>query len=187
MLGVRIIMVYVALLRGINVGGNNKMDMKLLKKTFERAGMEAVQTYINTGNIIFTSGEHSRTVLSQAMEKAIHTDFGLDIKVVTRSLSDFDTIMHALPETWTNDQAMKSDVMFLWDDVDYPSTLDLLTIKPDIDTVLYVAGAILWSVDKQNITKSGMMKLAGSKIYKQMTVRNVNTTRKIYELMRNVE
>lgn len=46
-------MVYVALLRGINVGGNNKIDMKLLKQTFEQAGMNDVVTYINTGNIIF--------------------------------------------------------------------------------------------------------------------------------------
>ncbi|MEX2104256.1 MAG: DUF1697 domain-containing protein, partial [Bacilli bacterium] len=82
---------------------------------------------------------------------------------------------------------MKSDVMFLWDDVDNESVLDLLVIKPEIDTVKYVAGAILWSVDRNNVSKSGMMKLVGSKIYQQMTVRNVNTTRKIYELMQNKE
>ncbi len=46
-------MIYVALLRGINVGGKNKIDMKLLKQTFERVGMNDVVTYINTGNIIF--------------------------------------------------------------------------------------------------------------------------------------
>ncbi len=47
-------MVFIALLRGINVGGNNKIDMKLLKQTFEQAGMNDVVTYINTGNIIFS-------------------------------------------------------------------------------------------------------------------------------------
>jgi len=78
---------------------------------------------------------------------------------------------------------MKSDVMFLWDEIDDESVLENLVIKPTIDTVIYVPGAILWSVDKQNVTKSGMSKIIGSKIYKQVTVRNVNTARKIYELM----
>jgi uncharacterized protein (DUF1697 family) len=53
--------------------------------------------------------------------------------------------------------------------------------------VKYVTGAILWSVHRENVTKSGMMKLAGSKIYQQMTIRNVNTTRQIYKLMQDVE
>ncbi len=82
-----------------------------------------------------------------------------------------------------NDKDMKSDVMFLWDEIDDESVLENLVIKPNIDTVKYVPGAILWSVDKKNVTKSGMSKIVGSKIYKQVTVRNVNTTRKIYELM----
>lgn len=176
-------MVYIALLRGINVGGKNKMDMKLLKKAFERVGMNSVVTYINSGNIIFTDNSQSRTKISHILEEAIHADFGLEIKVVVRSFDDFKKIMHSLPNSWTNDQQMKSDVLFLWDDVNDESVLDKLVIKPEFDTVKYVTGAILWSVDRKNVTKSGMMKLARSTIYQQMTVRNVNTTRKIYELM----
>lgn len=47
-------MIYIALLRGINVGGKNKIDMKLLTQSFEQVGMNNVVTYINTGNIIFS-------------------------------------------------------------------------------------------------------------------------------------
>ena len=54
-------MIYIALLRGINVGGNNKIDMKLLKLTFERVGMKSVKTYINSGNIIFINDGLSKT------------------------------------------------------------------------------------------------------------------------------
>lgn len=176
-------MVYVALLRGINVGGNNKIDMKLLKQVFEEAGMGNVSTYINTGNIIFTGGNSSATELSQLLEQAIHAKFGLQIKVVVRSIDDLALIMQDLPDSWINDQTMKSDVMFLWDDVNEESVLDKLTIKPDIDRVKYVPGAILWSVDRAAATRSGMMKLPGTKLYRQMTIRNVNTTRKIYQLM----
>lgn len=81
---------------------------------------------------------------------------------------------------------MRSDVLFLWDEIDDESVLNKLVIKPEIDTVKYVHGAILWSVEK-NITKSGMTKLVGSKPYQQITIRNVNTTRKIYELMQAAE
>lgn len=176
-------MVYVALLRGINVGGKNKIDMKLLKLSFEKAGMNDVVTYINTGNIIFSHSSQNKTELSRILEDAIHHDFGLQIKVVILSIEDVGGIIKPIPETWRNDKDMKSDVMFLWDEIDDESVLEKLVIKPDIDTVKYVPGAILWSVDKKNVTRSGMTKIIGTKLYKQVTVRNVNTARKIYELM----
>lgn len=176
-------MIYIALLRGINVGGNNKIDMKLLKQSFVRVGMKNVVTYINTGNIIFTQDDLSKSELSGVLEEVIHTDFGLQIKVIVRSLIDVRNIIQAIPDSWKNDKEMKSDVMFLWDEVDNQSVLEQLVIKPDIDTVKYVPGAILWSIDKKNLTKSGMSKIIGTKLYKLVTVRNVNTARKIYELM----
>ncbi|RTQ90821.1 DUF1697 domain-containing protein [Lysinibacillus telephonicus] len=176
-------MIYVALLRGINVGGNNKIDMKLLKQTFEQAGMNDVVTYINTGNIIFSYNGRSKPELSRILEEAIHNDFGLQIKVVVLSIDDVREIINAIPDTWKNDKDMSSDVMFLWDEIDDESVLENLVIKPNIDTVKYVPGAILWSVAKENVTKSGKSKIIGSKIYKQVTVRNVNTARKIFELM----
>ncbi|MET3696562.1 uncharacterized protein SAMN05877753_103193 [Bacillus oleivorans] len=176
-------MVYVALLRGINVGGKNKIDMKLLKQTFEQVGMNDVMTYINTGNIIFSYKGLSKTELSHFLEEAIHNDFGLQIKVVVRSVDEVREIINAIPKTWKNDKDMRSDVMFLWDEINDESVLGNLVIKPNIDTVKYVPGAILWSIDKKNVTKSGLSKIVGSKIYKQVTVRNVNTVRKIYELM----
>ncbi|CAM3916592.1 DUF1697 domain-containing protein [Aeromicrobium ponti] len=176
-------MIYIALLRGINVGGKNKIDMKLLKQTLEKVGMNDVVTYINTGNIIFSYKGISKTELSSVLEEAIHNDFELQIKVVVRSVDDIRGIIKAIPATWKNDKSMTSDVMFLWDEIDDESVLENLVIKPNIDSVKYVPGAILWSVDKKNITKSGKSKLVGSKIYKQVTIRNVNTARKIYELM----
>ncbi|MGG3926005.1 DUF1697 domain-containing protein [Metabacillus fastidiosus] len=176
-------MVYIALLRGINVGGKNKINMKLLKQTFEKVGMNDVVTYINTGNIIFSYKDISKTELSRILEEAIHNDFELQIKVVVRSIDDIRGIINAIPATWKNDKDMTSDVMFLWDEIDDESVLENLVIKPNIDSVTYVPGAILWSIDKKNITKSGRSNLIGSKIYKQVTIRNVNTARKIYELM----
>lgn len=179
-------MVYVALLRGINVGGNNKIDMKQLKAAFEQAGMKDVVTYINTGNIIFTDQEHAKNELSAILEKAILEHFGLTIKVLIRSMDDYREMMQSLPESWLNDQTMKSDVLFLWDDIDDEAVLDMLPFRPEYDRVIYAPGAILWSVDRENVTKSGMHKIIGTKIYYSVTVRNVNTTRKIFDLMQQV-
>lgn len=55
--------------------------------------------------------------------------------------------------------------------------------KPEIEDVRYVPGALLWRVDASNVTRSGMMKLAGTPLYKKMTIRNCNTARKLLELM----
>ncbi|MGF9698615.1 MULTISPECIES: DUF1697 domain-containing protein [Paenibacillus] len=179
-------MIYVALLRGINVGGNNKINMKQLKETFEQAGMLDVVTYINSGNIIFADHQerpNANVEISQMLEQAIAADFGLQIRVVVRNMDEMQTVLQALPEEWTNDEQAKSDVMFLWDEVNDVSVLDKLPLKPEVGTLIYVTGAILYSVSREDATKSGMNKLVGSSIYKYMTVRNVNTTRQIYKLM----
>jgi uncharacterized protein (DUF1697 family) len=180
-------MVYAALLRGINVGGNNKVDMKILKQSFEQAGMKNVVTYINSGNIVFTAAGYSKNELANVLEQAILDTFGLQIKVLVLSLEDMRQVMSSLPESWTNDDKMKSDVLFLWEDINDSSILDKLIFKPEIETVKYAPGAILWTIDKINVTKSSMTKLVGTKLYRQMTIRNVNTTRKIYELMLQAE
>lgn len=176
-------MIYVALLRGINVGGNNKIDMKQLKATFERIGMSKVVTYINTGNIIFEQNGLSQLELVELIERGIAEDFHLNIKVVIRSMDQYAEMMKAIPAEWRNDTSMKSDIMFLWEDVDNEAVLEQLKIKPSIDTAYYVPGAIIWSVARENVTKSGMSAIIGTAIYKKITVRNVNTTRKIFELM----
>lgn len=176
-------MIYVALLRGINVGGKNKIDMKMLKKTFENAGMEEVVTYINSGNIIFSYQEEEKLELPGKLETAILQDFSLQIKVLIRSKEEIESVIEALPDTWKNDKEMKSDVMFLWDAIDDASILDSLKVRREIDTVKYIPGFVLWSVDKKNLSKSGLSKIVGTDIYKKVTVRNVNTVRKIYGLM----
>lgn len=180
------LMIYVALLRGINVGGNNKIDMKQLKKTFEQAGMQQVVTYINSGNIIFADHQdrtNAQSEISALLEQAITADFGLRIKVLVRDMNEITSIMQALPSNWTNDDQAKSDVLFLWDELHDVDILEKLSLKPGVGELILVPGALLYSVSRDEASRSGMNKLAGSKIYSYMTVRNVNTTRKIYELM----
>ena len=176
-------MVNVALLRGINVGGSRKVDMKQLKAVCEAAGMTSVRTYINSGNVIFSTGTRGRRRLVRTLEEAISERFGFEVPVVLRDLGRMRSVVKAIPAGWTNDETMKCDVMFLWDEVARPSVLGQLTITPGMDDVRYAAGAIIWRVDRRNVPRSGMMTLARTPLYKRMTIRNCNTTRKLLELM----
>jgi uncharacterized protein (DUF1697 family) len=175
-------MIYTALLRGINVGGNSKIDMKTLKKVFEDLGMTNVKTYINSGNVIFES-ELSSDTLVKKIEKEIESEFKISVRVLIKDINVIRKINDALPKSWLNNDEMKSDVMFLWDEVDSKSVLEELPTKEDIDEVKYVKGAVLWRVDRDKVTRSGISKIVGTKLYKQMTVRNCNTLRKLLEMM----
>lgn len=173
-------MKYVALLRGINVGGNNKIEMKRLVATMSQTGFEEVSTYINSGNIFFSSND-TETILTNRLEQLIKDEFNLDIKVLLRSKDNINELASSIPLEWNNGIEMKCDVMFLWDKYNNESFLEQLTIKPGIDEVKYTHGALIWKVDKVNVTKSGMMKIVGTDLYRHMTVRNCNTLRKIKE------
>lgn len=177
-------MTHVALLRGINVGGKNKVEMSRLKRAVERLGHEDVVTYINSGNVVFNaSGEGG---LAKPLQRALEVEFGFPIGLVVRDLDTMITLEEAIPDEWVNDKTMRTDVLFLGDDVDKPSIVDQLPVRPGIDTAFYAAGAVVWQVDAENLTKSGRTKLIGGRLYRASTVRNVNTVRKLVGLMRDV-
>jgi uncharacterized protein (DUF1697 family) len=73
--------------------------------------------------------------------------------------------------------------MFLWQEVDDPKTLQEFQFDPAMEDLKYYPGAVVWRIAKQDASKSKVLKVAGSKLYRQMTIRNPNTVRKIYQLM----
>lgn len=180
-------MKYVALLRGINVGGNNKVEMKRLKSTFEDLGYSAVSTYINSGNVFFETSDTKPDLLAHSIEKKLESTFGFIIPVVVKSKPEIIAINKALPNNWVNNNNDKADVMFLWDEVNKAEIIDQLPIRPDYDEARYVDGAILWHVERKNLTKTGLTKIIGTDLYKKMTIRNANTLRKLLERMQDEE
>jgi len=174
-------MKYVALLRGINVGGNNKVSMTELKGMFEKLGFADVQTYINSGNVIF-SGKKS---LLKNVELAFTDKFGFPIKFLFVDQERLQKIYNVIPTDWTNDAEQKTDIWFLWDEYANESSLELLSINEDVDEVLYVQGVIIWHVLKKTFSESGMNDVIGTKLYKNLTARNVNTVRKLVKLMQD--
>ncbi len=170
--------VSVALLRGINVGGKNKVEMPRLRGVFERIGLTDVTTYINTGNVVF-AGAGSRT----RIEDAIEDEFGFRVPVVLRDLDRVRGVTERVPDHWVNDGTMKCDVAFLWEEYDRPEVVGELPAREGIDEVFYVPGAVVWKVERSNLTRSGLPRLVGGALYRGMTVRNINTVRRIAELM----
>ena len=174
---------YVALLRGINVGGNNKVDMKQLKAVFEATGMKSVRTYINSGNVVFKHREEKDATLTATLEQAIEKEFGFPVSVLVKSEAEVRMAVEATPPEWRNDKTMKCDVVFLWDSVDVETALSQLRARDGIDDVRTAPGIIVWKVDRENATKNGLLKMAGTLLYKQVTIRNINTTRKLLQIM----
>lgn len=176
-------MLYLALLRGINVGGNNKVEMKKLKTTFEQVGMKKVKTYINTGNVIFSDDTHQKKDLINTLETAIEKTFGFHVKVLLRTFDEIKSVIDNLPQNWQNNSDMKCDVMFLWEEVDDPQILTQLDFDNKMEDIKYLPGTVLWRINRDKITKSGILKIIGTPLYKKMTIRNCNTVRKLYSLM----
>jgi uncharacterized protein (DUF1697 family) len=178
--------VFVALLRGVNVGGKNMISMSSLKQSFEEMGFTAVATYINSGNIIFKSKEADARKLERKIEQMLSRDYELDSKVVVRSLSEMEKLVESLPRNWKGDSEWRYNVIFLRHSIDSEETLGELEVKQDIEEVVYRPGTLLWSVQASEVTRTSWVKLPSRKIFKDMTVRNLNTTRKLYELMKKV-
>lgn len=177
-------MKYVALLRGINVGGNAKVSMQALRQMAEEAGLQNVRTYINSGNLLFESSLKKSDVTS-TLQKALHKTFGWEIALILYTSEEIAAIAKALPQNWSNDTSMKCDVLFLSDEINNEETLSMLRVKEGIDTAQFTPGAILWAIDRKNATKSGLYKIVGTPLYKKMTVRNCNTLRKLNLLLQD--
>jgi uncharacterized protein (DUF1697 family) len=174
----------VALLRGINVGGKGIISMKELKKSFEKAGFTNVETYINSGNVIFESKEKNLRKLEKQIEQILNKNHKLQSKVIIKNLAEIKKLNIFLDKLWKGKESMRNSVLFLSKAVDSKKILKEIRFSPDIEEVVYKPGVILWSVDFKDVTKSKMLKINTMQIYKEITVRNWNTTRKILEIMK---
>ena len=169
-------MQYIALLRGINVGGNKKVDMKRLKTMLESMGYTNVSTYLNSGNVFFES-KMKEDEIQEKLAKALIHEFGFEISVLVKSQEEIARIVDVVPQEWQNNKEQKTDVAFLFPAIDSEELIDEIPVKREYVELLYTQGAIIWHVMKSDYNKSQLNKLVGRKIYQQMTVRNINTAR----------
>ncbi|VVC04413.1 Uncharacterised protein [Candidatus Bilamarchaeum dharawalense] len=167
---------YVALLRGINVGGKHKVDMKRLKSIFLSLGCTNVSTYINSGNAWFDSDKKPAELTSELSMK-LEKEFGFAIPTIVKTLNEVKRIAAAIPANWQNDSTHKCDVAYLFKEIDSEQTLEKLPMNREYVDIRYIKGAIYWCVERRNYNKSRLNKIISNSNYQRMTVRNVNTAR----------
>jgi uncharacterized protein (DUF1697 family) len=97
-----------------------------------------------------------------------------------------ERIVKSLPKNWTTDRDGRYNVIFLRHTIDSKDILSELELKKDIEEVVYCPGALFWSAQISELTRTNMLKLSSRKMYLDMTIRNQNTTRKLYDLMKKV-
>jgi len=169
-------MKYIALLRGIYVGGTNIVEMNRLKILFESLGFTNISTYINSGNVIFKSDDNPE-IVSDTIITNFEVEFGVSVPILVKLQSVIIKIAEKIPSEWQNDKEQKTDVAYLFPQIDNNETIELLPLNREFIDVRYTKGAIFWNVKREDQNKSQLNKLAGNKLYKLMTVRNIRTAR----------
>lgn len=174
---------YIALLRGINVGGNNKINMAELKAAFERQGFGNVVTYINSGNIMFDSTLDEAAVKAEC-EKLITGGFGLDIPVCVISAADLREALTHAPEWWDVNSESKHNAIFVIPPMTTEAVLAQIgAIKPEYERIGYSGKMIFWSAPIATFSRTRLTKIVQSKAaYNAITIRNANTAKKLAEL-----
>jgi uncharacterized protein (DUF1697 family) len=181
-------MKYVALLRGVNVGGNHRVPRAEFQAALEGLGFRDVVTYINSGNAVFTS-DHDP--LTSEVQAAMEKHFGFDIPTLILPGKKMQAIAAAIPQEWTNDtpkpdkSGQKSDVLYLFDDINAPDILEKLGYRPEVETMIYVDGAVLANITRVNQAKYSLLRIIGTPLYRQMTIRNITTAKKLVELAKD--
>ncbi len=174
---------YVALLRGINVGGKNKVSMPELKELFQQNGFYDVITYINSGNIIFSSEDSDIESLKRQAETLILERFRLSLSVMVISADDLGEALHRAPAWWDVDKESKHNAIF----VIPPTTVNEVfqevgEIKPEYEQVGYFGRVIFWSAPLKTFSRTRWSNVVGSSVYDKITIRNSNTFKKLAEL-----
>ncbi len=176
-------MKYVALLRGINVGGKNKIKMADLKIVFEKLAFTNVVTYIQSGNVIFDSNNNQKETLVNMIEDAMHLEFHKPVRVVVRSYDEMNRTLKEIPVTWNSNEDLRKYIAFVKEPALAQNIFPQVTIRDGVDYLNLADGVLYMTTRMSGITKSGFTKIMGKPFYTDLTIRNLNTAQKILELM----
>ena len=177
-------MQYIALLRGINVGGHHKVPMKKLREFFLSLGYTNVETYLHTGNVFFETTLKQKN-LQRELSRQLAKNYHFTIPTLVKTKQEIKNIASAIPQSWQNDTQYKTDVAYLFHEIDKEHVIDDLPIIKEFIDIRYVPGALLWHVKRTHYTKSHINKIINLKEYQFMTVRNVNTVRYLAQKMQS--
>jgi len=174
----------VALLRGINVGGNNLISMADLRRCFGDAGLENVSTYIQSGNVLFESSGRDAKALALTIESVLSERFGYTALIVLVSEEKLKAVVEGAPKDFGSDPGTyRYDVIFLRPPLRAPDVLPTVKLKPGVDEAFANDHVIYCRRLISKASQSQFPKLISHPAYKSMTIRNWNTTTKLHKLM----
>lgn len=174
---------YCALLRGINVGGNNIIKMTALKASFEKMGFDDVRTYIQSGNVLFkTTG--SPAALEEKIEKALSKEFSYKSRVVVLSHEILAQTIAGAPKGFgTKPLKYRYDVLFLKKPLTPAQAMKAVELREGVDEAAAGKHALYFKRLVAKATQSKLLKLVMKPEYQYMTIRNWNTTTKLSALV----
>lgn len=174
---------YIALLRGINVGGRNKVSMPELITAFEENGFTDVKTYINSGNVIFSSEIANEAELKSTCEYVITEKFKLNIPVAIISANDLSAALQNAPDWWGTGGETKHNAIFVLSPATPKTIIEQVgDIKPEYEQIGYFGQVIFWSAPIKTLSKVRWIRIIGTPAYDSITIRNANTTKKLLHL-----
>jgi uncharacterized protein (DUF1697 family) len=176
---------YLVLLRGINVGGRNKVPMAALRELLESHGHTNVSTYIASGNVILSS-DRSAAAIKRELEMALPKTFKLDsesISVLVLTLAQLRAVVRKRPKGFgDHPDKFHSDAIFLID-IDAKAAHKVFDPRPDVDEIWPGKGVIYSQRLGAQRTKSRLSKIVGTPAYRSMTIRSWQTTLALLERM----
>jgi uncharacterized protein (DUF1697 family) len=174
---------YVALLRGINVGGRNKVAMADLRDAFQSHGCTSVRTYIQSGNVVFESGA-AATTLEADLEKMLEQRFGVPLVVVVRSERQFRSVVDKAPSGFgAHPDTYHSDVVFLKAPLTAKQAMNIVELRDGVDRAWPGTGVVYFARLSARRTQSRMSKIVGTPEYQQMTIRSWASVVRILALL----
>jgi uncharacterized protein (DUF1697 family) len=187
---------YLALLRGINVGGKNKVPMAELRAACEAAGLQSVSTYIASGNLFFCSEEEDVQLLRARLEALVAKSFGVTNPIMVLPTAELMSAAAAMPHWWGEQKDAVHNAIFVLPpktpalvlaSVEADKSEEALEAKGTPERYAARGPVIFWTVERSHYHRSKLPQLIGSEHYQSITVRNVNTTRKLAALAQEAQ
>jgi len=173
---------FVALLRGINVGGRNLIPMSDLAEAVRSGGYDDVSTYIQSGNVLFTASAKPRDVESD-LTRLIAERFSVQVPVVAQSAAEVAAVVGKAPAIFGSDDH-RCDVIFLKHPL---KAEEAMTAMPEpregVDQIWPGPGVVYFARLDAEASKSRLSRITAAPIYPNITIRNWNTTRKLHALL----
>ena len=174
---------YVALLRGINVGGKNPVPMADLRAAVEALGHEDVRTYIQSGNVLFRT-DAPRAGLEDDLEAALEARFGVPLTVVVRSGRQLRAVVDRAPGGFGQQpDRFHSDVLFLKAPLTAAKAMRVVATREGVDQAWPGIGVVYFARLSERRAQSRMSRIVGTPEYQLMTIRSWSTTTKLVELL----